>query len=241
MAVIGALGVVLSAALSAGSVHLRRLQRIRNEADLYAALPADMEAERRLAKMLLNQSLWEYALARRRLAHPVPYLLLGLMASAVIGVGWQLVIRGGVEDLVPNWPEDPNYRLVGLSLVVLGALLYVRTLKIPIVAAQRRVRALEFSPSRMRQLIALEAERIDAGYWPTDLAYQPSEEPKRHDVLARFGNNLLVRKWAGLEECLPRDKTKPSGVAPGAGTSSDAASGGGKGGKASGADVSPQS
>ena len=162
IAIIGTLGVVLPALLALGSAHVRRLHRIRQELETYAVLPPEFAAERQLTRYLINESLWEYAVARRRLVATWPWVIVAILSSLAAGFGWSTLQHNRLDAFFET-NDDPGqaYRLLGAGILLFSVGFYFHALTAPMRAARQRVRRLDGPPARIRQLIAIEAQRLD--------------------------------------------------------------------------------
>jgi hypothetical protein len=199
VAAIGFLGVLIPSLLAVGSAHGRRLHRIMQESEALKALPEELHEERQLIRYLLNCSVWDYAITRRRTLRPFPFLLLGLGGSLLAGLGWQLLMSNSLDNLTRS--GDSNYRHVGLGLFLIGAWMYLTALSMQIRAAQKRIRRLSGPPSRTEQLIALEAMRVESASLRSLRIGTPADWTAESGLMSILARRLVLNsKWKGLDE-----------------------------------------
>jgi hypothetical protein len=191
IAVIGVIGVTIPALITLASAPGRRLSRVKQDAELFAALPEQLIAERQLLRYVLSESVWQYAIARRRLFRLMPYLLGSL--SGVLLMGFGAILLGYDPDLAINLEQDN--RPLGFVALAYGAGIYLAALAYPVSSVRNRIRKLQGPSSRLRQLIAVEASRVDDG----DLGSLPRGDPPGQGPFGSVRRALFRNVWRELD------------------------------------------
>ncbi len=197
-AVLSALAIALPL-LASTSIQGRRLSRMQGEAELLATLPDELVAERQLARLSLHQSLWEYTVARSRLSPS------RTLAWSLLGV---LVFYVGRLETIPFLDEPISLGGLRIPFMLLGAALYFMPMFISGSRLRSRMKALQGAPpSRVRQLLALEAATLD----DADLAGTPTGQPGRFPIRPPDATRGRLAEWfwRPLDQWVRATRTQP--------------------------------
>lgn len=181
IAVVSTIGLVLSAVIVPADP-ARRLNRAREECELYSKISENFTAERQLLRYALHESLWEYVIVRRKLLSLGRYLAGSFGGLALMMVGTIAVS----SDSGSSWQKE-----FGPLLIYFGAVSYLAALASVFLAVPRRIRQLQGPPPRIRQLIAAEASLLD----DTDLRSFRRGQPQYYGNLFGVLTALSGKQW----------------------------------------------
>lgn len=201
LALIGTIGLIIPAVIALGSARGRRLKLLREEVALLKDLPDHFGAEKKIARLVLRESLWAYSidrLAPRRVGAAMAY---AIAASFAMSFGATFILLG--DDwharIITEPDTRPHWRLAGTVLFAAGAVVYVGTVSGLGRRVTEGVKGLGADPGVVRRAIALEAQQLPEDLMAIVCLERPDLNADR-SVSGRITHRLLRDAWAVFEK-----------------------------------------